>query len=213
MIEAQRPLQGKLRHLERTARALENLAYQQHAVYVETGAHRGRSIGALIPRLIDRCQTLQIRGYDLFDMANDDSNQREQNGKGFGDHARCQAVCERLQSGCPNLTYELIMGDTRDTLLPTVATWAYIDGGHSYETVKWDHQQLQHSHVIVFDDADLEPVNHYLWEIRDTYTLWDLQIIDGTRQVAIVNSDQYDYDRAGFNAFQGQDPKHWRSTR
>jgi hypothetical protein len=29
----------------------------------------------------------------------------------------------------------------------------YIDGGHSYSTVKWDYEQVKNSKVIIFDDT------------------------------------------------------------
>jgi hypothetical protein len=29
----------------------------------------------------------------------------------------------------------------------------YIDGGHSYSTVKWDYEQVKDSKVIIFDDT------------------------------------------------------------
>jgi hypothetical protein len=29
----------------------------------------------------------------------------------------------------------------------------YIDGGHSYSTVKWDYEQVKDSKIIVFDDT------------------------------------------------------------
>jgi len=213
-LDVTQTLTGKVRHLERTARAFEAVTAQINAVYVETGAHRGRSIGALVPRLMARCQTLHLQGYDLFEMADHDSDLREQNGKGFGDLARCQAVCERLQKVHAAMSFKLIRGDTRHTLEPITATWAYIDGGHSYDTVKWDHQQLKHSLVTVFDDADLRGVNQYLWEIRQQFHIWDLEQMDGSRQAVIVTDpDHYDFERAGLVPFQGQDPATWRSTR
>jgi hypothetical protein len=29
----------------------------------------------------------------------------------------------------------------------------YIDGGHSYSTVKWDYEQVKDSKIIIFDDT------------------------------------------------------------
>ena len=213
-LDVTQTLTGKVRHLERTARAFESVPAQTNAVYVETGAHRGRSIGALVPRLMARCQALHLQGYDLFDMADHDSDLREQNGKGFGNLARCQAVCERLRKEYASMSFELIRGDTRATLGTTVATWVYIDGGHSYDTVKWDHQQLKNSQVTVFDDADLRGVNQYLWEIRHHFHIWDLEQMDGGRQAVIIKDpDNYDFEHAGLVPFQGLDPATWRSTR
>ena len=49
-------------------------------------------------------------------------------------------------------TFELIKGNTRDTLPSYVADFVYIDGGHSVATIRSDYEAVKGSHVIVFDD-------------------------------------------------------------
>jgi len=45
----------------------------------------------------------------------------------------------------------------------------FIDGGHSYSTVKWDYEQIKDSKVIIFDDTYLEKfpgVAKFIQELR-----------------------------------------------
>jgi hypothetical protein len=45
----------------------------------------------------------------------------------------------------------------------------FIDGGHSYSTVKWDYEQVKDSKVIIFDDtypAKFPGVAKFIEELR-----------------------------------------------
>ena len=204
-------------HLERTARAFLSLNTdpKSSATFIEIGAHRGRSIGTLGNLFKDKVGQLHIKGYDIFDAETVEFHIEEDNGKGAGNIEKCNKKLAKLAKRNPHVTFELISGYTTDTLEPQKVTWAYIDGGHSYETVKWDHQQLKESDVIVFDDADLEGVNRYLWEIKDQYKLYDLyHETGGARQVAIVNNNSnYNFNTANFFNFKGIDPANWQPIR
>jgi hypothetical protein len=139
----------------------------------------------------------------------------EDNGKGAGNSFKCQRALGKIAKRNPNFTFELIEGYTTDTLKPTKVDWAYIDGGHSYETVKWDHQQLKECDVIVFDDSDLQGVNQYLWEIKDQWEIFDLYCSPGgSRQCAIINNRKdYDFETAELVPFKGVSPEQWKPIR
>jgi hypothetical protein len=63
-----------------------------------------------------------------------------------------------------DFTFELHKGDSKETLVNAKesianANFAYIDGGHSEETVISDYENLKHCDVIVFDDYFTEDVD------------------------------------------------------
>ena len=208
-------LEGKLGHLDRTAKAFLSLnVTTESATYIEIGAHRGRSIVAIGNLLKDKVKKLHIIGYDLFG-GDTQLHIAEDNGKGAGNIVKCRRQLDKLCKRNPHVTYELKEGYTTDTLTPSIASWAYIDGGHSYDTVKWDHQQLKDCDVIVFDDTDLEGVNRYLWEIKDQYKLYEIYSDPGgSKQVAIINNiKNYNFDTAELSEFIGNDPETYRGYR
>ena len=53
-------------------------------------------------------------------------------------------------------TFKLHKGDTKETLKKCKSAskvdFAFIDGGHSYETVKSDYENLKKVPILVFDD-------------------------------------------------------------
>ena len=63
----------------------------------------------------------------------------------------------------------LYEGFTIHTLLNHTYDFVYLDGGHSYETVKHDYNKIKNSKVIVFDDAvnknNANDVNKFLDEL------------------------------------------------
>ena len=92
-------------------------------------------------------------GYDLFDDATEELNKKEWNGKGnytikvVDDYINQYNTNEKL-----NATWKLHKGNTNDILVDTVVDFAFIDGGHSVETIANDYSKLKDSKVIVFDD-------------------------------------------------------------
>ena len=188
--------------------------------YLEIGAHKGRSMMFFADNLITKVKKLHMIGYDVFDLETDDFHLQEDNGMLGGNFNECFNNLTQMSTLNPNISFDLVKGYTKDTLLPTKVDWAYIDGGHSYETVKWDHEQLKDSRVIVFDDADLTGVNRYLWEIKDQYNIYNLYVAAkspehaGHRQAIIINDmDNFKFDNVELEKFQGHDPSNYISQR
>lgn len=93
-------------------------------------------------------------GFDVFEDGNVELNNKEMNGKGL-----CQM--EQAKSNLVGIQHKLYKGLTKDTL-PAFkyenikADFAFIDGGHSIETIQndWGHVKdcMTPGGVVVFDD-------------------------------------------------------------
>lgn len=205
-------LEGKVSHLTNLANAFVSYnPKKDNVTYLEIGAHRGRSLVTVANILKDHVKNLHVIGYDIFDKETNEFHIAEDNGKGAGSLVKCNRSLNKIAKRNNNISYELIEGYTTDTLKPIIVDYVYIDGGHSYETVKWDHQQLKNSSIIVFDDSDLNGVNKYLWEIKDQYNLYNL----GERQSIIINDEKnFNFATAiGIEKFTGNDPESYVSLR
>lgn len=99
-------------------------------------------------------------GFDTFEEGND--RQHEGHSK---PHANSWHVGNRLNNYSRLMSrkglvfdYTLIKGNTLETMpkakeVVKNASFAYIDGGHSYETTNSDYQHLMHVPFVVFDDV------------------------------------------------------------
>lgn len=134
---------------------------------VEVGTWNGtRAVQMALAAFNAGQKTVSYVGFDTFD----DGNDRVHEGHSKP-HASEEIVRARLQNFATyaarkglTFTFSLIKGNTLQTLpatsaVLTDATFAYIDGGHSYETVSSDYENLKHIPFIVFDDiiAEAEP--------------------------------------------------------
>ena len=189
-----------------------------NGTYIEIGAHRGRSMVFFADILKHKVKKLHLIGYDIFDSETSDFHLHEDNDMKGGDFDKCFYTLKKLAKRNRSITFDLVKGYTTETLFLKKADWAYIDGGQSYETVKWDHEQLKDSRIIVFDDSDLSGVNKYLWEIKDRYTIYSLYETDKStpyhRQAIIINdTDNFKFDTVKLEKFQGYDPRTYVSLR
>lgn len=124
---------------------------------VEVGTWTGERALQLIQWALKYKPYVKYYGFDLFEDATDETDSAEFNGKKF--HPSAQSVAEMLQTakdGGLNFDFELHKGNTRESLYAggpwTIADLAFIDGGHSVETIKSDYEALKACRTIVFDD-------------------------------------------------------------
>tara|TARA_R110000868_G_scaffold278806_1_gene538922 strand:- start:425 stop:967 length:543 start_codon:yes stop_codon:yes gene_type:complete len=137
----------------------------------EIGTHKGATATQFIDLLSPRVDNILYYGYDVFDdkVGNLEFHRAERNGKGGVTQLRAETTLNKLKARYGNLEYKLHRGYTTTTLIePVVFDFVYIDGGHSYETVKHDYSMVKESKLIVFDDLNLPEVKQFIDElIRD----------------------------------------------
>jgi len=121
----------------------------------EIGTHKGNTSLQLIKYLSAKNDYITFYGYDVFDFAKDNIkfNKKEFNGKGGASFSYVDNRLNNLKKQIKNFDYLLFEGLTKDTLEKQSFDFVYIDGGHSYETVKHDYLKTSTSKLIIFDDA------------------------------------------------------------
>lgn len=125
-------------------------------VIVEIGAWKGKRALEMAEAAFraagDSYCELHYKGYDLFETASAESDAAELNVKAHHTRDAVASTLEAFAREHPGFTFELIEGNTRETLAPQAVDFAFIDGGHSVETIRSDLDRLRDSRVILLDD-------------------------------------------------------------
>jgi predicted O-methyltransferase YrrM len=118
---------------------------------VEIGTWSGDNAIRMIRQASQHQSKITYIGYDLFEEATAETDAVEFNVK---HHNNVNDIRKKILHYCPNAEVNLIKGNTRETLLshPPVADFAYIDGGHSIDTIAMDYRACRNIPVIIFDD-------------------------------------------------------------
>lgn len=136
----------------------------------EIGTHHGGTAYQLVAHFAKRVDEVTYHGYDIFDAVRGDRQfaKKERNGKGAGFLDRAKTKLAKANKRYGNVSYKFFEGLTTDTLTkPVVFDFVYIDGGHSYETVKHDYSMVKDSKIIVFDDVKISGVRQFVNELID----------------------------------------------
>ncbi len=128
---------------------------------VEVGTWNGsRAIQMAEAAFAAGVKSVSYVGFDTFEGGNDRAHEGHTK-----PHADSWIVTNRLNNYSQlmsrkglNFAFSLVKGNTLKTLpnsaaIVADATFAYIDGGHSYETTKSDYECLKHVPYVVFDDV------------------------------------------------------------
>ncbi len=123
---------------------------------IETGTWNGGRAIEMAMSAFMHVDEVTYTGYDLFEDATEELDKEELNSKAHNSieavTARLDEFTEAMKSQGKTFNFTLIKGDTKETLKNTKADFAYIDGGHSEDTVNHDYEMLKECDVIVFDD-------------------------------------------------------------
>jgi len=133
---------------------------------IEIGTAKAMTAQGLVTCALDHHDIVHYIGYDLFDLVTEETNKRELNKKGTGTYDKPFNRLQNLANRHPGFTFKLVRGFTTDTLTaPIIADFVYIDGGHSYDTVKHDYSMVRGCRHVMFDDYHLEPVKKFVDEL------------------------------------------------
>lgn len=132
--------------------------------FCEIGCHEGLTLKTLAPLVEKLNYSITYVGYDAFELAerptfeypkNPITGEMEHNGKESASYDNIINRCEKYLKNKSLKSYKIIKGWTHKSLKgPLYFDMVYIDGGHSYGTVKWDYEQVKDSKVIIFDDTN-----------------------------------------------------------
>lgn len=143
----------------------------------EIGTHNGKSAVQFVDYCLKINPRLNYVGYDVFDAVknNEQFHEKEINGKGAGKFTTAKNNLKHRQRDYKKFKFTLHQGFTQDTLTESIYDFVYIDGGHSYETVKHDYEKVKASKVIVFDDYQTEGVKKFFDELVKQSSIPELE--------------------------------------
>ena len=134
------------------------IKFQKPKTIVEVGTWSGERALQLIQWALQYTDHVTYYGFDLFEDATPENDNKELNGKRT--HPSAAEVSAMLQAAKDyglNFDFELHKGNTTYSLHVPDAPWrtadfAFIDGGHSVDTIRSDYEALKACKCIVFDD-------------------------------------------------------------
>ena len=137
------------------------IKFNKPVTIVEVGTYNGLSAIHLITwacKYAPEGSVVKYYGFDLFEDSTKENDEYEYNAK--HEHASMAQVRYTIEKyradNRLNFEFELIKGNSRDTVTQDGpwknADLAFIDGGHSIETITSDYEALKACKVIVFDD-------------------------------------------------------------
>ena len=127
---------------------LELIDEHKPSSLVEIGVWNGANAIRMIKRALRHNTKITYTGYDLFEDMTEELDAKEFNVKGHNS-VRAVAAYIKAETGViPNL----VKGNTRNMLPPTVADFVFLDGGHSIGTIESDYNRVANSKVVVLDD-------------------------------------------------------------
>lgn len=135
--------------LGRYVQLLQAIELFKPKTIAEIGTWNGQNAIRMIKQAQRHHKKISYIGYDLFEDASDTTDAEELNVK---KHYGINEVQGLIKDACPDADITLYKGNTRDTLEKLSVDFCFIDGGHSVETIKSDHERCAGSYVIIHDD-------------------------------------------------------------
>jgi hypothetical protein len=130
---------------------LETIDGVKPQIIAEIGVWNGENAARMIAQALKYHDSISYIGFDLFEDANKETDEKEFNVKPHFTKASVETKLKELFPTCEIILYK---GDTNKTIpiCGISADLCFIDGGHSVETIESDWDRCQFSKVIVLDD-------------------------------------------------------------
>ncbi len=121
---------------------------------IEIGVWNGTRAMEMGKAALNHRHRVHYTGYDLFEDANIETDAEEFNAKKNWSVEKVASRLREFKENNKGFKFKLIKGNTKETLVSGkhTADFAYIDGGHSVETILNDYEAVIGSKMIVFDD-------------------------------------------------------------
>ena len=119
---------------------------------VEIGTWNGYRAIEMAKEALKHQDQVTYYGFDLFEHATDDTDSEEMNVKPHYSKELVSKFLENFKQKNPGFNYVLTAGNTRQTFKSMAVDFAFIDGGHSIETIVGDYEALRDSKFVLFDD-------------------------------------------------------------
>ena len=154
---------------------------------IEIGVWNGTRAMEMSKEALRYHHRVRYIGFDLFEEANLETDAAEFNAK---KNWSVDDVSKRLQAFKDNnkgFNFKLVKGDSNKTLIKPEqpVDFAYIDGGHSVETIRNDYEAVQASKMIVFDDYYLPNDEG---ECPDISIYGANQVVDAIEGAEVINT-------------------------
>jgi hypothetical protein len=152
---------------------------------LEVGTWNGKRALRLLGAALQNSDSVHYVGLDIFEDGDEELDKEEANVKQRTYLHNVKALLntyakDALLEG-KKVSFELIKGNSKDTLPQIMSRYspdfAYIDGGHSIETIRSDYDNLKDVPVVIFDDYYMPSDEG--GEILDTAKFGCNLIIDG----------------------------------
>lgn len=136
----------------RYGQLIELIAHHKPRTIVEIGTWNGERALEMAAEALKYNDNVVYMGYDLFDHATDETDEKELNVKQHFTKEDVDRKLKKFADENPGFDFRLYAGDTNDTLENITADFVFIDGGHSVKTIESDYLKVKDSKVVVFDD-------------------------------------------------------------
>jgi len=128
-------------------------------IIAETGTWNGGRAIEMALAAYDNVDEVHYMGFDLFEQATDETDKLELNIKAHNSedlvNKRLDDFSHKMLEKGKTFSWNLYAGNTNETMEQVSfdkVDFAFIDGGHSYDTVQNDYGFLRDVDVVVFDD-------------------------------------------------------------
>lgn len=141
---------------QRYTQLLDLIRETKPSSIIEIGTWNGLRAIEMCKVALQFSESVHYIGYDLFEDATDKTDAEEFNIKPHFSITKVSTLLKKTFGDNKHFSFELIKGNTKETLKQHIVDFVFIDGGHTVETIQNDYSYVKESKIIVFDDYYLD---------------------------------------------------------